>query len=636
VTERHESGKLNANKAHCFMNNSRIISSCLFNRLNQSLFVFSVCAVVALANAADPDDQIYEKSPDERFGFRDSFVGAAKTEQSEMPVMAIDVVEISSKRVVLRSPKEALTPIHLRREPQAWSNDSKHIARSFQTGPRTWTAKLYEWDGKEFAEVSWPRDAIRKRIEEEQAAQLKALGLPESTPRKLVYEGFTALGWVDATLWWVDFTSTRQGNEGSKAFDWVDPTAVKMIAERIDSVVVSKDLPPAELDVRFTFVIKTRDPQKTEIADVTKIIGTSGYGDVENVVQARLADEQPESSYLVKDVEEGQQPFRLYALERFTVVGEKGNDYVVEDGCDHEGRIPRRLVHKFPSAFVSDEMDGCAVSRGIDYHVLLKVAQSGYLPALRALFALGDFDGAAADIHSDSVDEIGKFVSARQISEAQGSFSAAYSGLVKPSKSSANRRGKRTDFSQVLAKADACARLVDENSGGFSGSMLVARVPTGQKPFKLYGGEYFAITGEKDGDYLIEDPVGNQGYVAKDFVEMVPKPTTESAMLLPLMGLHYLRVVKGTQSERDSPDTRRLMLSLDLTGQSGAEHARNLERMLDHDDALSLLLKEFSPARVKAIRAMLLQGRAENHKAELIRKYPLIFHGHAPSKSPAK
>src|SRR4029453_18561733 len=193
------------------MNNSRIISSCLFNRLNQSLFVFSVCAIVALANAADPDDQIYEKSPDERFGFRDSFVGAAKTEQSEMPVMAIDVVEISSKRVVLRSPKEALTPIHLRREPQAWSNDSKHIDLSFQTGPRTWTAKVYEWDGKEFAEVSWPRDAIRKRIEEEQAAQLKALGLPESTPRKLVYEGFTALGWVDATFGGGDFPRHVQG-----------------------------------------------------------------------------------------------------------------------------------------------------------------------------------------------------------------------------------------------------------------------------------------------------------------------------------------------------------------------------------------------------------------------------------------
>ena len=32
-----------------------------------------------------------------------------------MPVSAIDVVEISSKRVVLRSPKEALTPIHLRK-----------------------------------------------------------------------------------------------------------------------------------------------------------------------------------------------------------------------------------------------------------------------------------------------------------------------------------------------------------------------------------------------------------------------------------------------------------------------------------------------------------------------------------------
>src|SRR5438045_531318 len=233
-------------------------------------------------------------------------------------------------------------------------------------------------------------------------------------------------------------------------------------------------------------------------------------------------------------------------------------------------------------------MDSWALYRGVYYEVLLKVAQSGYLPALRALFALGDVEGAAADFHSYCVDEIGKFVSARQISEAQGSFSAAYRGSVKTSKTSVIRRGKRTDFSQVLAKADACARLVDENSGGAMGR----RVATGQKPFRLYGGEYFAITGEKDGDYLIEDAVGNQGYVAKDFVETVPKPTTESAMLLPLMGLHYMRVVKGTQSERGYSPTQRLMLSLDLTGQSGAEHARNLEKMLARQDALSLLLKE--------------------------------------------
>ncbi len=578
-------------------------------RWDKSLFVFTVCAVAALANAANPADQIYDESLDGRFGFRDSFAGAAKTEESDTDaVSAIEVVEISSKRVVLPSPKEALTPIHLRRQPQAWSRDSKHIALSFQTGPRTWTTTLYEWDGKEFAEVSWPRDAIRNRMKEEQAAQLKALGLPESTPRKLVYEGFTALEWVDAT-------------------------AVKMIAERIDSVIVSKDQPPAELDARFSFVIKIRDLQKTEMVDATKIVGTAGYGDVEDFAEARLADEQPESFYLVKDVEEGQQPFRLYALERFTVVGEKGNDYVVQDGCEHKGRIPRRLVHKFPSAFSTNEMDSCALSRGVHYDVLFKIAQSGYLPALRALFALGDFDGAAAEVHSYCVDEIRKFVSARQISEAQESFSVAYRGPVKPSKSSAIRRGKLTDFSQVLTKADACGRLVDES---LVGSMRVARVPTSQKPFKLRGGEYFAITGEKDGDYLIEDAVGNQGYAAKDFVETVPKPTTESAMLLPLMGLHYLRVVKGTQSEHDSPDTRRLMLSLDLTGQSGAEHARNLERMLDHEDALSLLLKEFSPARVKAIRAMLLQGRTENEKDELIRKYPLIFHGDATPKSPAK
>ena len=475
----YESGKLNAKKAHRFMNNSSIIFSCLFNRLNKSLFVFTVCAVAALANAANPDNQIYDESLDGRFGFRDSFAGAAKTEESDTDaVSAIEVVEISSKRVVLPSPKEALTPIHLRRQPQAWSKDSKHIALSFQTGPRTWTTTLYEWDGKEFVEVSWPRDAIRKRIEEEQAAQLKALGLPEGTPRKLVYEGFTALEWVDAT-------------------------AVKMIAERIDSVVLSKDQPPAELDARFSFVIKIRDCARTEIANATKIPGTYGYGDQEDRVEARLADEQPESSYLVKDVEEGQQPFRLYALERFWVVGEKGNDYVVEDGCNNKGRIPRRLVHKFPSAFSSGEMDSCAESLGVYYYVLVKDAESGYLPALRAVFAFGEFDGGAAEVHEGSIVDIKKFVSARQISEAEKSFSTADSGTVKHSKSSAIRRGKRTDFSQVLTKANACGRLVDENVWWI---MLVARVPTGQKPFKLHGGEYFAITGEKDGDYSSKMP----------------------------------------------------------------------------------------------------------------------------------
>src|SRR5215831_10909130 len=612
--ERHESGKVTAKKAHRFMNNSRNISSCWLNRLNQSWFVFTVFGVAALANAANPDYQI--ESPDGRFAFRE-FLAAAKTEGwGKETVLAIDVVEISSKRVVLPSPKEALTPIHLRRDP-AWSSDSKHIALNFQTGPRTWTAALYEWDGKEFAEVSWPQDAIRKRFEEEQAAQLKALGLPDDTPRKLVYEGFTALEWVDAT-------------------------AVKVIAERIDSVVVSKDLPPAELDARFSFVVKIRDRQNAEIADATKILGTYGYWGSEDKVEARLVDEQPESSYLVKDVEEGQQPFRLYALERFRVVGEKGNDYVVEDGCYldrcyHKGRIPRRLVHKFPSAFSGDdiEIDCSAESPGVYYWVLVKDAESGYLPALRAVFAFSGFDGMAGEAQSFSIIDIKKHVSARQISEAQESFSTADRGTVKRSKSSAIRRGKRTDFSQVLAKADACGRLVDENSDGFAG-MRVTRVHTGKKPFQLHGGEYFAITGEKDGDYLIQDAVGNQGYVAKDFVETVPKPTTESAMLLPLMGLHYLRVVKGTQSERDDADTQRLMLSLDLTGQSGAEHAKNLEKMLDHGDALSLLLKEFSPARVKAIGAMLLQGRTENEKAELIRKYPQIFHGDASPNSPAK
>jgi hypothetical protein len=579
------------------------------------ILVVAACAVAALANAANPDYQIYDESPDGRFGFRDSFAGTAKTEESfnfRMPVSAIDVVEISSKRVVLRSPKEALTPIHLRKDPQAWSGDSKHIALSFQTGPRTWTAALYEWDGNEFAQVSWPRDAIRKRIEEEQAAQLKALGLPDDTPRKLVYEGFTALEWVNAT-------------------------AVKVIAERIDSVVLSKDQPPAELDARFTFVIKIRDAQNAEIADATKILGTHGYEPEGDWAEARLVDEQPESSYLVKDVEEGQQPFRLYALERFRVVGEKGNDYVVEDGCNNKGRIPRRLVHKFPSAFSGDEIEGeCSAEYpGVYYWVLVKDAESGYLPALRAVFGFHGFDGMAGEAQEFSIIDIKKHVSARQISEAEKSFSTADGGTVKRSKSSAIRRGKRTDFSQVLAKADACGRLVDENSDGFAG-MRVARIPTGKKPFQLYGGEYFAITGEKDGDYLIQDAAGNEGYVAKDFVETVPKPITESAMLLPLMGLHYMRVVKGTQSERGYSPPQRLMLSLDLTGQSGAEHARNLETMLNRKEALSLMLEEFSPARVKAIGAMLLQGRSENEKAELIRKYPQIFHGDAPPKGPAK
>ena len=372
--------------------------------------------------------QIYDESPDGRFGFRDSFAGATKTEEPEEDaISAIDVVEISSKRVVLPSPKEALTPIHLRRQPQAWSSDSKHLALSFQTGSRTWTTTLYEWDGKEFAEVPWPRDAILKRIEEEQAAQLKALGLPEGTPRKLVYEGFTAL-------------------------DWVDATAAKMIAERIVSVILSKDQPPVELDARFRFVIKIRDLRKTEIADVAKILGTSEYGDQENRVEARLADEQPNSFYLIKDVEEGQQPFHLYALERFWVVGEKGNDYVVEDGCYNKGRVPRRLVHKFPSAFSSGEMDSCAESLGVYYYVLVKDAESRYLPALRAVFAFGEFDGGAAEVHEGSLNEIKKFVSARQISEAKNSFSAENSDTAKPSKSSAIRRGKLTDFRQVLTK----------------------------------------------------------------------------------------------------------------------------------------------------------------------------------------
>ena len=117
--------------------------------------------IAGLANAADPDNQIYDESPDGRFGFRDSSASTAKTEESDTDlVSAIEVVEISSKRVVLPSPKEALTPVpkYRRRGAQAWSSDSKHIALNFQTGPRTWTTALYEWDGDEFAQVSWPRE----------------------------------------------------------------------------------------------------------------------------------------------------------------------------------------------------------------------------------------------------------------------------------------------------------------------------------------------------------------------------------------------------------------------------------------------------------------------------------------------
>jgi hypothetical protein len=33
---------------------------------------------------------------------------------------------------------------------------------------------------------------------------------------------------------------------------------------------------------------------------------------------------------------------------------------------------------------------------------------------------------------------------------------------------------------------------------------------------------------------------------------------------------------------------------------------------------------------------MLMQGSTENEKVELMRKYPQMFHGSAPRKSPAK
>ena len=96
-------------------------------------------------------------------------------------------------------------------------------------------------------------------------------------------------------------------------------------------------------------------------------------------------------------------------------------------------------------------------------------------------------------------------------------------------------------------------------------------------------------------------------------------------MLLPLMGIHYLRVVKETQNAGGWDDTRRLLLSLDLTGTSRAQHARNLEAMHGGDEALAELLKDFSPSRVKAIRAMMLQGRGGKERAELMKKYPMTF-----------
>jgi hypothetical protein len=45
-------------------------------------------AVAAFANAANPDYQIYDESPDGRFGFRDSFAGTAKTEESDTDLVS--------------------------------------------------------------------------------------------------------------------------------------------------------------------------------------------------------------------------------------------------------------------------------------------------------------------------------------------------------------------------------------------------------------------------------------------------------------------------------------------------------------------------------------------------------------------
>ena len=48
-----ELSKLNKEKVHRFMNNCRSISCRSFDRLNKSLFVFTVCAITVLANAAN-------------------------------------------------------------------------------------------------------------------------------------------------------------------------------------------------------------------------------------------------------------------------------------------------------------------------------------------------------------------------------------------------------------------------------------------------------------------------------------------------------------------------------------------------------------------------------------------------------
>ena len=91
-------------------------------------------------------------------------------------------------------------------------------------------------------------------------------------------------------------------------------------------------------------------------------------------------------------------------------------------------------------------MDSSAESLGVYYYVLVKDAESGYLPALRAVFAFGEFDGGAAEVHEGSIIDIKKLVSARQISEAQKSFSTADRGTVKHSKSSAIRTRQADRF----------------------------------------------------------------------------------------------------------------------------------------------------------------------------------------------
>ena len=568
---------------------------------------------------ADPSQQeLDNKSPDSHFGFRYSFAkGSEAEEQDRRPILAIHLVEAASGRVVLSWPKDALTPLHLGDMDRPWSKDSKHLTLNYQTSPRTWTTKLYEWNGKEFVELPFPRETMARRIAELQAAQLKALGLPEDTPRRLVHEGYTAEGW----------------NEED-----VRPNTVRVVVQRMDSVAVTNDQPPAELDARFRFFLKISEPGKIEIAKVEKL---SLEGEV-----ARLIDERPESSYLVTEVAKRQQPFRVYAMERFRILGEMDGDLLIQDdprfpgetSANHRGTIPRRLVHVFPSSYSTaspystNEMVRCTESFGYNYDVLLKVAKSGSPSALRAFFALPEMDGAAGEGYDSDLNSFRDILSAKQLSDAVGpryrlAFNPDWS--KEPPHLPAVRQSPPPDFSAVMAKAVACGRLVDES---LTAGLELTTVSDATKKFEIHGGEYFAIVSEDQDSYVIQDGAGHQGRIAKGLVEKTPKPETDAGLLLPMIGINYPRIVKGTQGPGHWCE-KSLMLELDLTGPSGALHSHNLEEMLNsNDETVQQVLKDLPAARRKAVGAMLLQGRDEKDKARLMKKYRALFPGISATK----